>query len=545
MHLPFPCFHTYLTLQAPTALISRLMITLDGTRRIEIRPQLIGAVGLTPMPPDGNSNIVHQALLGAVYAYSARWLLVDNAESRSTSPKNAWKMKEDLLRYLWAQAYQKIQPAMTRPSYTSILALHLFGSTPTASQSEERRVTEMCLGIALQHYATMSVRTGFMSRVSKPAGRSSIDMDRPQAPDIAAMEFAQMEDTAHWFGIICDTSRSLIGCQPSILLPSNTESKVWRSVRQEISDFQQRARSEHWRDSQLPLSIERLYSIVGNGSACRAMVWSAISKVQEALFHNMTDISVEGATHHALQELDRFNEIFGCLVGICRRDFVLLNEKIRISCCRFSVCFDTSVTVNLVIALLDIEFGLGVLTLVDTLCATSNAHLLPSEYELRIISARGIVNAVNLVLHTDHYSSGNHASNSNLLQIPYPEHVINALSRAGSSLVHLYRTNFVSASMVEVMFCVIFTGLETLQTISYSAEEALEILLPLCNDCGLRPKTYQDSSAAMDPWNTISPAVGLALHDKTFLKKLDEHLNIDPGLINSTIERHEVALSVL
>jgi hypothetical protein len=69
------------------------------------------------------------------------------------------------------------------------------------------------------------------------------------------------------------------------------------------------------------------------------------------------------------------------------------------------------------------------------------------------------------------------------------------------------------------MFCVIFTGLETLQTIPYSAEEALEILLSLCNDCGLRPKSYQDSSAAMAPSNEISLAIGLALHDKTFLKR--------------------------
>ena len=98
--------------------------------------------------------------------------------------------------------------------------------------------------------------------------------------------------------------------------------------------------------------------------------------------------------------------------------------------------------------------------------------------------------------------------------------------------------------MVEVMFCVIFTGLETLQIISYSAQEALENLLSLCNACGLRPKSYQDSSVSMTPSNEISLAIGLALHDKEFLQKLDEHINIDPGLINSTIKRHELALGV-
>jgi hypothetical protein len=45
--------------------------------------------------------------------------------------------------------------------------------------------------------------------------------------------------------------------------------------------------------------------------------------------------------------------------------------------------------------------------------------------------------------------------------------------------------------------------------------------------------------------NEISPAVGLALRDKQFLKTLDENINMDPGLINTTIERHELALGVV
>jgi hypothetical protein len=200
--------------------------------------------------------------------------------------------------------------------------------------------------------------------------------------------------------------------------------------------------------------------------------------------------------------------------------------------------------IDLNIVLLDLDFGLGVLTLVDALSATSHADLLPSEYELRISSARAIVNSANMVLQTDHYSSGNHTNNSNLLQVPYPEHIINGLCRAGSTLIHLYRIKSVSASMVEVMFCVIFAGLETLQIISYSAQEALESLRSLCNEYGLRPKSYQDSSASMGHSKEISPAVGLALFDRDFLKKLDEHINVDPGLISSTIEQHELALGV-
>jgi hypothetical protein len=99
--------------------------------------------------------------------------------------------------------------------------------------------------------------------------------------------------------------------------------------------------------------------------------------------------------------------------------------------------------------LLNLHYNLGVLILVDTLSATSFSLLLPCEYELRISSARAIVNFVNMVLQTDHNSMGNHSENSNLLQVPYPEHLVSGLSRAGSSLLHLYRTKSVSASMVE------------------------------------------------------------------------------------------------
>ncbi|KAH8807868.1 hypothetical protein F5884DRAFT_790344 [Xylogone sp. PMI_703] len=515
------------TLTVPTTLISRLMITLDSNSCTEVNPLSIAALGLKSIQLDGNNKLINQALLGAVHAYSARWLSDDKVEPHCTHPHNTHntrKVKEDLLRDLWAQAYQRIQPAMVRPSYTSILALHLFGNVPTPSQSEERSVAELCLGISLQHFTTMSVRSGVLSRLSKS---SLVAEGSPQTNDAAALEYAQMEDTAHWFGIICDASRSLTVCQPSILLPNaSAESKIWTSIRQEMFAFQQRAYSQHWIGSRLP-SIERLYSTVGNGWAGKAMVWNAISKVQEALFHNLTGISLEEAISKALQEMDRFEQTFGALLGMCRRDFVLLNEKIRICC-----------------FLLDLEFALGVLTLVDTLSATSNIHFLPSEYELRLTSARSIVNAVNLMLHTDHYGSGSHTDNSNLLKVPYPENIADGLLRAGKSLTYLYNTKSVSTSMVEVMFCVIFTGLESLQTISYSAQEALESLASLCNDSGIRPTNYQEPSVSTTPSNEASAAIKLALHDRNFVKWSDEHVNIEPNLVNSTIERHEVALGL-
>lgn len=507
---------------------------------MEINPKVTAALGLKVPPLDGNSESINQALLSSVHAYTARWLPV---EPPNAGAEDMLKMKLDLLRDLWSRCSQKIQPAMARPSYTSILALHLFGNTPTPSQSEERRMSELCLGIALQHYTTMSVLAGASSRISIT---SSIITESPRLQDIAAMEHAQMEDTAYWFGIVCDTSRSLIACQPSILLPTTAaESKIWASVQQEISAFQHRAESQHWKDSRVPMSIERLYSTVGNGSACKTMVWSAISKVQDALFLRLTDISVEEAINNALREMDRFEQAFGALLGLCRRDFTLLNEKIRTCSCKSLACFITIWPRYLVvIVLLDVEFSLGVLTLVDTLTATSNAHFLPSEYELRLSSARSIVCAVNLMLNTDHYALGNHSNNSNLLKVPYPENIINGLLRAGSSLIHLYNNQSVSASMIEVMFCVIFTGLEILQIISYSAREALESLNSLLSDSGIQAKSYQASSTCTVPPYEASAAIRSAVHDRDFFKWNAEHISVEPDLVNSTIESIERALGL-
>lgn len=91
----------------------------------------------------------------------------------------------------------------------------------------------------------------------------------------------------------------------------------------------------------------------------------------------------------------------------------------------------------------------------------SYSHLMACEYELRISSARIIVNFVRMILQTDHTSTGNHSENSNLLQVPYPEHVVNALSRAGHSLVWLYRNKSVSASMVEISMPMFPTSMHT------------------------------------------------------------------------------------
>ena len=141
-----------------------------------------------------------------------------------------------------------------------------------------------------------------------------------------------MEDIVYWFGILCDTARSVVKCKPPIITDiSAHDAEFWERVRQQADDF--KASCKNWRYSLVPISLDVLYDVVGRGSACRAMIWSAISGVQDALFHHLTNTTVEEATRLALREFGRFNETFEYLLGLCKRDFILLNEKMRVTCC--------------------------------------------------------------------------------------------------------------------------------------------------------------------------------------------------------------------
>lgn len=143
-----------------------------------------------------------------------------------------------------------------------------------------------------------------------------------------------MEDTAYWFGIVCDTSRCLLRCQTSILLPALTgDAKVWNLVRKQIQKFDLTYRPLH--SSKDRLSDETVLAILQYGSSCKTLCWAAISRVQDALFYHMTGMSFEAAMENAITELDLFEDIFGPLLDQCARDYMLLSEKLRVSYCEF------------------------------------------------------------------------------------------------------------------------------------------------------------------------------------------------------------------
>lgn len=301
---------------APTTLVSRLMLTLDNGHQDPKDPEFLRNIGLSANLLEHKNDIVKQALLSAIHAFSARWIPIDS------------EVKDKVMQQLWSYAHQSVYTAMIRPTYCSILALYLFGITPTSTSNSEMEASDLSLAISLRHYKQIALRF----RVFSYNSSTPLDQADNALVNEQALGLSQMQDTAYWFGVICDTSQALTRCQPSILLQAHLDAdKVWYFIRKGISEFEER--SQTWRSSRLPLSVENIYSIIQHGSAYVVLVWKAITMVQASLFHTIEGTTVEKATEIAVAELNRFDEVFGPLLGLCRRDFILLNEKVRISSC--------------------------------------------------------------------------------------------------------------------------------------------------------------------------------------------------------------------
>jgi hypothetical protein len=292
------------------------MLTLDNGQQDPKNPEFLRSLGLSTNSLESKNDIVKQALLSAIHAFSARWLPVD------------WEIKDKVMQQLWSYSHQSVYAAMIRSTYCSILALYLFGITTTSTSNSEREASDLSLAISLRHYKQITLRLRIFSYDSS----TRLGQANDAVVNEKALGLSQMQDTAYWFGVICDTSQALIRCQPSILLEAHLDAdEIWHCIRKEISEFEERSRA--WGTSRLPLSVENIYSIIQHGSAHVVLVWKAITMVQASLFYALEGTTVEKATEIAMTELNRFEEVFGPLLGLCRRDFILLNEKIRISSC--------------------------------------------------------------------------------------------------------------------------------------------------------------------------------------------------------------------
>ena len=182
---------------------------------------------------------------------------------------------------------------------------------------------------------------------------------------------------------------------------------------------------------------------------------------------------------------------------------------------------------------------MGILILLDTLECVESLSLQPvtqaNNASYRLSSTRAIVNLINLVLQTDEQLQDSPTRISILLKDPYPEHVSNGLTRAANSLLQLYKASILPAPVVEMMSSAVFTGLEILTQISYSAASSLAELHVVYEEVQLKCKSRQALPAACSIPSPVAPET----FQDEIVHGLENQAIADPGLVRKSIERHE------
>jgi hypothetical protein len=268
-----------------------------------------------------DEKLINQALVSAVHAFAVRWLCLQDAEStrESTAAKQA---RDDFASSIWSQAHQSMYPAMSRPSYRSILALHIFGVTPIPPKNGDKRVSDLCIDVALnQHIKLQSTRKILQQKHDSKSQTSSFPFN--------LLENIYLQNMAFWFGVMCDTARSITTCQPSILLPGKSrDSTVWTHIEQNVESFITLFQPPG--HSRISISDNAGEIILQHATALNKMFWSSVIEVQDAFYRHETHIPTQKLVDSALRHMNRFEDVFGVYLDQCAKEFVLLNEQNQI-----------------------------------------------------------------------------------------------------------------------------------------------------------------------------------------------------------------------
>lgn len=264
--------------------------------------------------------------LYAIYAFASRWLPVANIDSEHAS---AVKSSHLVLRSrIWDLARQHILVAISHPTYRSTQALHLFASSGAASGAHFDNLVDGCHDICLQHHERLRVQAlgfgasdfSFFSRHNSQKLQSNVD-------------YSHVRDILYWSGVLIDVWRTAFYFRRPILLPGRLgEARVWVHVREHIGAFDRAFAT--LRQTHDAISDALATVILQHASACKSMFWYSVSKVQDSLFHHIVDDPPDVTFANAMREKVSWERMFGSLVGLIERDYLMLNAQSQISCCK-------------------------------------------------------------------------------------------------------------------------------------------------------------------------------------------------------------------
>ncbi|KIW95583.1 uncharacterized protein Z519_04168 [Cladophialophora bantiana CBS 173.52] len=517
----------------PTTLISRLVINLDKKirRTGSTANGNDGTWGGAPIK-DSAEPIINRALMYAVYSYSVRWILINDKQYPDAEARSQFaSMKNNLACGLYHQARKDMYAIMSLPSYRSVLALYLFAIIPSSIHAQGDSFSDLCLEASLSHQVYLQTRAqmpsssgdSIASLLDRGAFSSTnITLMQEDSPlDTEKQEFQSMSRLAFWFGVISDTTRALTRCRPSIVLPGNTgESKVWSTVRQRTQLFEPQFKS--LRAQPTPFTDDQVVAVLQHAFPLKTLVWAAITRVQDALVHQLSGISLAEAVDNARKESNLFEQTFGQLLCLCQRDFLLLTR-----------------TTQMYWTLLNIHFQVGNLILVDALPSTFvfiDQNTTP--YDLRLCACRSIIIALNLALQTRYLGTDNVVRPNILLLDPYPDLMTNAIIRTGSSIFTLYNMQKLTTESALTMFAVVISALEVLAEISYTASAAIPLLKQRFEGSGIDRNAIFNNDVLHQAAASVSAAVDKDLFDADVLRQLEQQAT-DQSWIDRVVQQSE------
>lgn len=255
-----------------------------------------------------------------------RWLRQSKAASRISDGR---QVQEKISSNVWHQARQKIEPAMSTPSYRSILALHIFGLTPVPPDRLDEQIRDLCTEIALNLHNRLREETIYdLSPIFTTFSVAGFDPEG-QRKQFNGLTVSNLRDMLYWFGVLEDTSRSVRRSCSSVI-PDCTG--VWNLVEINENRFEETFGSLRFFDE--PMSDDTATIILKHASASNKMFWAAIGRVQDAV-KLYQPLLLEIAISNAFKRLARFDEVFKLLLDRCSRDILLLNEQNQLGYCEF------------------------------------------------------------------------------------------------------------------------------------------------------------------------------------------------------------------
>lgn len=307
-------------------------------------PQISGSLLHRARTDHDGDHHLNNALRYAIYAYAARWLPLRSAVRKASGHEDLEDeiQEQDVQRCLWNQAKQAIFPALTKPSYRSILALMLFTIAEAPDEEADAGFVQLCNQAIFGHLNTL--RAPMTWRVRPSPCLNSPNSPLAESSQTNAIVYGQIEqyseddkherDNLFWLCVISGCSRGLLQQLPSPILPTDGDSeKVWSSIRQRTEIFDQSFGTLKGSQDPLPPGVAEV--VLQHATACKTMYLGVINQLCDSLFYHKS-LPIQETAKTVLEESHRFHEVFDHLLSMCSRDYIYMSTESRLNYCKQS-----------------------------------------------------------------------------------------------------------------------------------------------------------------------------------------------------------------